>query len=184
MNNSSLPGGEYAKNLIRYKSRRNARNAALSRFDQDDLEQLLWIELISHWGQFDPGRASEKTFIARILDNKIVSIYRYTLAEMRTPRREEASLDEPILDGDGCSVLRSEVTLEVATDTGRYRDLERDMATVVARLPDELRLIALGLATGTPNSVGAELGISRRTMTKKVAELREIFHKAGLNQYL
>ena len=89
-----------------------------------------------------------------------------------------------MLDADGRVVPRHETTPEAANDPARLRDLERDVAHVVAHLPDELRAIALALAFGTQNSVGPELGFSRRAMAKAVEQLREIFRDAGLDEYL
>ncbi len=174
----------YAARLIGFKAKQLTRRLGFSSSDRPDIEQELWLDLLDRLPRYEPGKAAINTFVACVVERKIASILRHHFAQMRTPHREEGSLDEPVLDGDGCTVLRYEVTPEVASDTGRYRDLERDTAAVVAGLPDDLRVIVLGLATGKPNSVGAELGISRRTMIKKLAELREIFHNAGLNHYL
>jgi len=119
-----------------------------------------------------------------ILERRCISIWRERNAERRSPEREECSLDDPVLDADGRVVPRHETTPEVANDPSLFRDRERDVAYVIACVPDDLRAVALGLAFGTQNSVGPELGFSRRAMAKAVEQLREIFRDAGLDEYL
>jgi RNA polymerase sigma factor (sigma-70 family) len=184
MANQLNPHDPVASHLIRTKASRLSRRRGFVPSDKADIEQELWLHLAARIDGFDPSAGPWECWASVILDRRCVSIWRRRNAEMRTPAREECSLDEPVFDADGREVPRHETTPEAANDPNRLRDLERDMAQVLAHLPDDLRVIALGLAFGTQNSVGPEVGVSRRAMTKAVEELREIFRDAGLDQYL
>lgn len=170
--------------LIRAKARRLCRRRGFEACDALDVEQELWLHLATHVDKFDPTCGPWECWASVILDRRCISMWRWRNAEMRTPAHEECSLDEPALDADGRAVPRQETTPEASSDPTRLRELECDMAHVVAHLPDDLRAIALGLAFGTQNSVGPELGTSRRAMAKAVEQLREAFRDAGLDQYL
>lgn len=173
-----------SRSLIRTKAQRLCRRRGFSRSDIPCVEQELWLHLAVQVDRFDPSSGAWECWASVILDRRCISLWRERNADKRAPAREECSLDDPVLDADGRVVARHETTPEAASDPGRLRELERDVAHVVAHLPDELRPIVLALAFGTQNSVGPELGISRRAMAKAVDQLREIFRDAGLDQYL
>lgn len=175
---------DYAARLIRFKARMLGRHRAFARDDREDIEQDLWLDLLERLPKYDPARASLSTFVARVVERRVVSLIRYRSAEKRSAFREECSLDDRVLDADGRDTARHETTPEVSNDPARLRELERDMAHVMAHLPDDLRAIALALAFGTQNAVGPELGLSRRAMSKAAERLHEIFRDAGLDEYL
>lgn len=177
---------QYAARLIKFKARQLARRSGFSRTDRGDLEQEMWVDLIDRLPRYDPDKASLNTFIARVVERKVVSILRYHLAEMRSPGRNEASLNDPAVDCDGRVVERHQTTPEAASTWQRLHDLRRDLAEVRAHLPSGLLQsimdeIALG---GTINSIAGELGISRRAAERHLDELRRIFEDAGLRDYL
>lgn len=175
---------EYASRLIRFKVHRICRRRGIPKSDEEVIEHDLWTHLALRMARYDPSRGQITTFIDRVVERWIISYLRHRFADKRDPRREECSLNEPVLDADDREVDRHETTPEAASTRQRLQELERDMAQVLAHLPDDLRAVALGLAAGTPNSVGNELNISRRAMTKIIDELRENFRDAGLDQYL
>ena len=175
---------EYALRLIKFKVRRICRQRGFSKSDEEVIEHDLRTHLELRMARYDPSRGQVTTFIDRVVERWLISYLRHRFADKRDPRREECSLDDEVLDADGREVARHETTPEAANDPNLLRDRERDVAHVIAHVPDDLRAVALGLAFGTPNSVCAELGISRRAMAKAVDQLREIFRDAGLDQYL
>lgn len=180
---SGNPDPETAR-LLRTKAGRLCRLGGFSQADREDIEQELSLHLWRNAALFDPAVTTWLKFASFILDKRGVSLLRERTAAKRNRRREDCSLDDQVLDDDGRVVPRHETTPEAASDPTRLRDLERDMAQVLAGLSDDLRAAALALAFGTQNSVGPELGISRRAMAKAVDQLREIFRDAGLDQYL
>lgn len=173
-----------SRSLILAKARRLCRRRGFTQSDLPCVEQELWLHLTAQVDSFDPSYRAWECWASVILDRRCISMWRQRNADMRAPEHEEYSLDDQVFDTDGRVVFRYETTLEAANDPTRLRDLERDMAQVLAGLPDDLRAIALGLATGSQNSVGSALGTSRRAMAKAVEQLREIFRDAGLDQYL
>lgn len=175
---------EYALRLIKFKVRRICRGRGISKSEEEVIEHDLRTHLKLRMARYDPSRGQVTTFIDRVVKRWLISYLRHRFADKRDPRREECGLNEPVLDADGREVDRHETTPEAASTRQRLQDLERDMAQVLARLPDELRAVALALAFGTQNSVGTELDVSRRAMPKAVDQLREIFRDAGLDQYL
>lgn len=175
---------DYAVRLIGFKAWMLTRRRAFARDDQEDIEHDLWLDLLERLPKYDPAKATLNTFIALVVERRVATLIRDRSTEKRSPDREECSLDDQVRDADGRVVPRHETTPEAASDPGRLRDLERDVARVLAGLSDELRAAALALAFGTQNSVGPELGISRRAMANAVDELREILRDAGLDQYL
>lgn len=180
----SVPGQDYAARLIKFKARQMSRRPGFTGADREDLEQDLWADLLDHLPRYDPARASLPTFIARVVECKAASMLRHHFAEMRTPERVEASLNEPVRNSDGQVVERHETTPEVAQDAGHLLDLQRDVANVMSTLSDELRAVALALAEGTPNRAATEVGLSRRAVPKAIEQLREIFRDAELDKYL
>lgn len=176
----------YAGKLITFKARQLSRRSGFSRTDRDDLEQELWLDLVGRLPRYDPNKAALNTFIARIVERKVVSILRYRLAEMRSPTREEASLNDSVLDCDGRVVERHQTTAEAASTWQRLHDLERDVADVRERLASkEARAVVDALGRGgTINSIAGELGLSRRAVERHVAEARQAFEDAGLRRYL
>lgn len=184
MANQLDPRDPVSSHLIRTKACRLCRRKGFVTSDIHDIEQELWLHLAAQIDRFDPSSGDWECWASVILDRRCISMWRQRNADMRTPAREECSLDDPVLDADGRVVPRHETTPEAASDPTRLRDRERDMAQVLAGLSDDLRAIALALAFGTQNSVGPELGISRRAMAKAVEQLREIFRDGELDHYL
>jgi len=183
---SDIGTNEYAARLIKFKARQLSRRSGFSRTDRGDLEQDLWTDLIDRLPRYNPDKASLNTFIARVVERKVVTIIRYHLAQMRSPGRNEGSLNNPALDCDGRVVERHQTTPEAAGTWQRLHDLRRDLAEVRSHLPSSVFssiMDAIGLG-GTINSIAGELGISRRAAERHVAELRRIFEDAELRDYL
>ncbi len=185
MDYRSVPGIDtYASRLIRFKSRQLSRQPGFSHSDRCDLEQTLLTDLIVRLPKFNPAKAQLNTFVARVVERKIASIIRHRSAEKRSTGREECSLDETVLDCDGRSVVRHQTVPECSSVPHRLRELERDVADVLAPLSELHRTIALGLVTGTINSVANEMGLPRSAVERHIEELKVIFEDAGLREYL
>lgn len=174
---------EAASPLIRPKAKRMCSRRGFTQSDRPDIEQELWQHLVAQSPKFNVSRSWEK-FVSYILDKRCISIHRDRFAEMRSPDREECSLDDAALDCDGRAVPRHELVAESSSVPQRLRELERDVAEVLAQLSDVHRAIALGLVTGTVNSLANELGIPRSAVERHIDEIREVFEDAGLREYL
>jgi DNA-directed RNA polymerase specialized sigma24 family protein len=173
-----------SQGLIRSKARRLGRRRGFTSSDVPCIEQELWLHLVAHVDEFDPDSGEWEPWASVVLDRRCISLWRCRNAGMRSPTREECSLDDAVLDADGRVIARHETTPEAAGNTDRLRELERDMADVLARIPDDLRAIALALATGTPHGASVAAGVSRRAMPPAMNQIRDFFRDAGLDQYL
>ena len=176
--------GGYASRLIKFKARQLSRRPGFSVSDLGDIEQELYLDVLQRLPKYDPDRAQLNTFIARIVDRKIASLLRYHMAAKRCCNREECSLNDPVLDGDGRPVQRHQTTPEATNSSHRLRDLEHDIGDVLTDVPTIQRTVATKLANGTINSISSDLGISRRTVMRHIKELRQQFEDAGLRDYL
>ena len=181
---SAIEFAPYAGKVITYHARQLSRSPGFRAAEQLDLEQDLWLDLIARMPRYDPAKASVNTFIARIVENKCVSMVRHRRAAKRHPGRVEASLNDHVKDCDGRVVDRHQTTPEASNTPQRHRDLERDVADVLARLSPVHGDVARLLASGTINSAAKELGISRRIVQRTTEELRAAFGDAGLRHYL
>ena len=175
---------DYAARLIKFKARQIARKPGFSQSDREDVEQSLILDLLKRLPDFDPAKAALNTFIDRIVNRKVASLLRHHKAEKRSRQREECSLNDPVLDADGRVVDRHQTTPEASGDWLRRREMQQDIATVLERLPETLRLIAMKRVRGTIASIAREQGISRGTVTRHIEALRRACEDAGLRDYL
>jgi RNA polymerase sigma-70 factor (ECF subfamily) len=183
----------FASQLIRQKARQLVRHPGFTKSEREDIEQELRIELVQKYRCFDPDRARETTFIARVLENKVISLIRARAAEKRDFRRDARSLNETVSDAEGGQVEQAQ-TLDAPAaraHTGQsprsaeeQAQLRFDMAEVLKTLPDELRQLAELLQDTTEYAASRVLGRSRRQIANDVARLRELFEDAGLRDYL
>jgi len=183
----------FASQLIRQKARQLVRHPGFTKSDRPDIEQELAIELIQKYDQFDPKRARETTFIARVIEHKAVSLVRARQAEKWHFRRNGKSLNETVSDGEGGTVERAQ-TVDAASakrHTGQaprsdeeVARLKLDIDEVLETLPADLRKLAEMLTEMTEYAASRRLGKSRRQVANDVARLRERFEDAGLRNYL
>lgn len=183
----------FASQLVRQKARQLVRHPAFNRSELRDIEQELVLELVRKYRCYDPERAQESTFIARIVESKIASMIRIRMAEKRDFRRDAHSLNETIRDSDGGCVERSQ-TLDasaVSNHTGQSKrsdrdvaELRRDVADILQSLSNDERELAELLMEQTEYAASRILGRSRRQIAKEVARLRELFEDVGMRGYL
>jgi DNA-directed RNA polymerase specialized sigma24 family protein len=60
----------YAVTKVRFHARQLARTGLFPSQDAEDIEQELMLDLLRRLDDFDPGRASRNTFIARVLTHQ------------------------------------------------------------------------------------------------------------------
>ena len=102
---------ESESRFIRSKVDRLIRNhTALTSSDHDDFVQECELHLFEYRDRFDPIRSSYQTFVNRILENKLKSLVRARVAQMRDFRRNAHSLNATICDADGDSVETARIS--------------------------------------------------------------------------
>jgi RNA polymerase sigma-70 factor (ECF subfamily) len=184
---------DYARTLIRVKARQLIRRTGFSRSDQDDIEQDLFLHLLSQARQFDPARGSLNTFIARVVDTAVAMLLRKRSRQKRKPERgvELHSL-EVIVEVAGEPPVPLWATITTADidrrtgasstpDARAYEDAEA-LAEATKALADDLRDVLRLFLDRSPSAAAKELGISRRKLRVAIATIREQFVRAGLRE--
>jgi RNA polymerase sigma factor (sigma-70 family) len=185
---------QYAAKVIRIKARQLIGNYGFTPDDLEDIKQDMWLDLHQRLPKYDANRAQPSTFICLVVNNRISTIIRHCTQEKRDCRREAFSLDESIKDAAGADVPRGHTINQEDVDfrTGRISrpelerfELELDLSTLLAALPDDLMKLAELLMDKPIAVVARELGISRSTLYDKgIAPLRKLFKDKGLDEYL
>jgi len=158
-----------------------------------DLRQELLADILARLPKFDGKRASAKTFVSRLIDNRIANLIKHRRARCRDPGREESSLDDWVRDEDGKWTRRAETITEdealaSAGRLGRSRqeqvELALDTAVVINGLPADLKDLCVRLRTQTVARISRETGVPRARLYERIAALRARFREAGMDRYL
>jgi len=176
---------EYIDEIIRHKARQLARKPGFSPSDREDIEHELLIAILERWSAFDPSRASARTFVARIIENKAASLVRACHAAKRgvrqcTPLNGDAANGACDFDEDGVPARRG-IKRRSALET---LSLRLDVADVIADLPDDLRDLCQRLMRGSLSDAARSSGQRRTTLYRAIRELRKRLADAGLHEYL
>ena len=191
-NSSPLP--QYIRTLIQVTVKKMIGLHGFSKSDQEELEQQIAFEVIRRRSKFDPVKAQENTFLARLVKHAVADIIAVRKAGKRDYRREEGSLDQWMKDGADKWVWRGDTVTEESA--GRriggpgalpeeLRDLAIDMAAVATTLPDRLRTIYEHFKVcGSAQGVAQATGLHRSSVYDALAQIRQRFEEAGLDSYL
>ena len=160
----------------------------LAREEVDDLLQ----ECLSHWvfvkAQYDPKReASLKTFMGRIIRNKLTDPVRERESDKRKLNHLAISLDAPLTDEVEAPTLldklddlaggdRSSVAIQITID------INTALKKLTARQQTLCRL--LGEQGMTIQEASTALGIPRGTLYDELKCIKARFIKMGLDDYL
>lgn len=190
-NSSPLP--QYITTLIQVTVQKTVGSYRLTESDRDDLEQQIAMEVVRRRAKFDPGKAQEKTFLARLVKHARADIIAAREAGNRDYRREEGSLDQWVQDDAGGWELRGETITD--DDAGRrvgrsdmsreeQHDMCSDLRDAAAALPDHLRDIYEHLKKlGSARAVARATGLHHSSVCDSLKQIRERFEKAGLDVY-
>lgn len=176
--------------LVRQKARRVAGRFGFSRSDRDDIEQELCVCLLTRMRGLDESVTNREAFVTTVLDRCVATLMRRKRAQKRS-RPGESSLNVGASDEDGRNVT-ADRTVSEAQNRKRIGDcplsdlerveLEMDVATVVDRLPSDLRPLARLLKEYSVSECARQLGISRTTLQYQMAQLREAFVSSGFDE--
>lgn len=133
--------------------------------DWEDLRQELLLDYVRRQPRFDPARGDQRGFIFGVLRNHAAKL---VTAGNRARVVSELTDDPP--DPCICATTRLEAELH----------LRIDVQTVLSRLPEHLRILAVQLTEMSPGEVCRESGRSRSCIYRWIAELRRAFLSAGL----
>jgi len=176
---------DYAARLIKSKARQLVGKAGLTQHDQSDIEQDLMIDLLCRMQHFNPAKGKKTTFIARMVERRISTIFEARFAQCRDWRKCY-SLNETIGEGDG---WQGEIIdlLSNDEDSDNLSDLElsslkMDVERVLDRLPDDLKELCLKLKENTMSEIAREMGVPRGTLYGRIKKIRKAFLAAGFEK--
>jgi RNA polymerase sigma factor (sigma-70 family) len=159
------------------------------RADSDDVAQILRMHIAEKAAEHDPSRSSLKTFIERIVVNKIRDILDGQHAQCRDSRKESNSLDEPEIAPDGeigsfGETLDQEDALRRAGMLPWPADeaLVMDVKMVLENLSALDRLTCEALAINKSlRETAKDLGIHVETLRQRMRRIRAIFEAWGIH---
>lgn len=161
---------------------------------REDFEDLLQ-ECLTHWyftrDDYKPKQgASQKTFMARIIRNKLTDLVRERETDKRKMAYLTASLDDPLGENEGDRTLFDKVDESTAADTPPDHflgiHLRIDLSETLQKLtPQQRRLCHLLGENGlTVKEISEYLKTPRSTIYDEIERIRRIFMKEGLRDYL
>jgi len=183
----------FTARFIRSKVNKLIGRAGFQEADRHDLLQDFVLDLLQRREKFDSEAANWEAFVVVVCENCCATILEHRQAEMRSPDQEGGSLNRPVKDAEGNRTEFGATLSDSAQGhrTRQYRrtheeasDLIHDVAHLLAQLPPQLRSIAERLQRMSKEEVARELGVSSKTIYRRVAEIRERFEQAGLRAYL
>lgn len=183
------PDREYIEERIRHQVNKLMTACRLFPHEREDMAQEFRLDLLQRLESFDPGKASRRTYISRLIRHHAQTLADARYAKRRDPRREAGSLDRPVDPGDSESL-----TFNEALDTDVYnanlkgslrleykQDLALSVSRVLARLPPFHRDICMLMIEGySVSDIGRILNIHRSTVYDRLDLIRKRFRDVGL----
>jgi len=165
----------------------------LKRIDFNDLLQ----EVISHWyfnkGKFELNRkASKKTFMAKIVKNKLNDILREELADKRKINSQAFSLNQSIGEDENNpdyidNVTVNNIPTREAISNPFLSILKKiDIDKTLQKLNPKQQIICELIMSKDLNisDLSKCLNTPRSTVYDEIDRIRKIFEKAGLKKYI
>mgnify|MGYP000901988281 FL=1 len=192
MTNGASLNDQYIRTLILIKARSLMKSPAFRGVERDDVLRDLTLILAKRLGQFDPERAQLRTFVSRVLDSAAITLLRARQREKRSgdhgmasiERLRESQTTDPVTgsaavgEADAARRLGREVRSPI--DDFHLSDSIRE---IVAALPPDLADLCRALQEDSAVSTARGLGISRRQLRNRIAELRVRFAAAGFETF-
>ncbi|MDD5698776.1 MAG: sigma factor, partial [Victivallaceae bacterium] len=163
--------------IAKSAARRMIGKYGLTESDLPDLEQELVCTGLKMMARFDPGKSKENTFIARVVESKVLDLINQRQAECRDWRKCRDSLNRTVTLLD-VGVIEKIETLECEQNSDPLLIL--DVTLILERLPPDLREICEIMKYYGGNGL---LNDMPQTMFfRKLQRLRDIFLQAGLDE--
>lgn len=172
--------------MIRVGAIKLLGRAGLTPQDLPDLEQELLAFVLRAESKFDPAKASERTYFARVIRNGGSKLLRARQAMKR--KQKVTSLDGVGQDGASLGATIAQDVHQARLERSprspeELAELELDMDEFIQRLPKRLGKLAEDMKNKSLVQIARELGVPRTTLYGLVAELRGRLEAAGLRGY-
>lgn len=164
---------------LRQKVHRLAKLGNTHGYDRDDLQQHFLWAVQRAWHSYDPSRQSWYPFLRMILAREAATLVRHW---KRLKRQGMVLVTETLLSVEESGQVRHR-PVQSAEECARIQ-LRLDVIKVVARLPHRLQEIAHQLPDHSISSLARHLQVDRGTIRTRLAQLRRLFEKAHLQDYL
>ena len=172
----------YLGRLVRHWARRLVRQLRLPAHDWPDIEQELWLDLISRWPRFDASRAGAKTFAARIVQRRAATLSKSLRRSVRYRALGQLVQDEDVGDDDSIVAMQAPAASSTAaeemvcmSDHEDRQCLVEDIRLVIRRLPAELTELCLRLTVASVSDVARQTGVSRASLYRRIHTVRAHF---------
>jgi RNA polymerase sigma factor (sigma-70 family) len=182
---------DYARSLVKFKARQLARQCGFGPSERDDLEQELWLALVSQADRYDPERASLDTFIDRVVNTAAGMPARSRSRLKRAPGDGALSLETTKVPIRGqvqkplarflCDADLTRRTGTVPTDEVALRENAEAIAHALAAMPGPMRDVCRLVMRGSISSAARRLRTSRRRVRGLLRAARPYFEEAGLD---
>ncbi|MBE0567941.1 MAG: sigma-70 family RNA polymerase sigma factor [Krumholzibacteria bacterium] len=182
----------FANRIIRRTAARMIGTAGLVEADVPDLQQDLWLELLTRLPKYRADRGNPRAFITLVVRNRRASIIAERLAKKRGNDKPCLSLDAEKEDAKGNSVPFHEVlsvddylarTRGIPRSQEDLRDLCLDVRALVSSLQPRDRVVCLLLIDQDVTNVASSVGIPRRSLRDVISRLRQDAEERGLKEY-
>lgn len=155
---------DFAQKRLDYHAQRLARKYHLSKDDEQDIRQELFLRVLRKQWDYDPKRSRPRTFTSNAFTWAAKWIERDLCLDRKRAKRLWAARRILI---QRASWRRGEcpppgTSMEVA-----------ELLKAIDRLPDDQRELAMCLAIGTPTQAARTLGVDRSTVYRRRDQLRE-----------
>ena len=168
-----------AEKIIRCQARLLTGLFGFTEHDIPDIQQELFLELYKRKENFDPEKSKESTFIARVVESKVLDLIKQRQAECRDWRKCRDSLNRTVTLPD-IGVIEKIETLESEQNSDPLLIL--DVALILERLSPDLLEICRILKYYDKNEAPDNCPVSRSAFFRKLQTLKDIFLQAGLDE--
>lgn len=183
---------EYVMKRAEFKARQ-VINKVPSLGEVEDVQQDLIEDVFRSLPRFNGDRAGVKTFICRVINNRIGDLLKSHEAASRGNGCTKESLDDWVRDESGAWVQR-DAKVDASRRGARLGicgrsdheqcDLKMDIASVMGSLSPRQQDVCAMLRMKTPTEIVRETGMARSVIYKHITAIRAAFIKAGLDHYL
>ncbi len=183
----------FAHKFIRHKTRQLIGRYGLRSADRPDLDQDMKLLLLRRFEKFDPEISDWQCFVITVIERQVATILQKRRRLKRRGLGKEVSLADDALDEDGVVVEIADLVSpdDLAAITRVFHrpetewfELEEDLATVLARLPDQVREICEWLKHQSVLASADAIEIPRTTLLYLLDQLREQFTEQGISDFL
>jgi RNA polymerase sigma-70 factor (ECF subfamily) len=184
--------GQFDFSIIRRKVAQITGLAGFTPQDRPDLEQDLALRVLQALRSFEPERAHRNSFVTAVVERGVATILRDKRAAKRDHRRV-CSLSVTVYVREvgpvelAQTISAHEVENRTGADQRSQQDLTElaiDVAEVIGSLPELLQELAERRKSQTMAEIAEAMNVPRTTLNDRIAELRQIFQRAGLRDYL